>query len=572
MALLVIGGRLVQLQGLDHGAYKNAAAEQRVDTITLHALRGQIVDRNGTPLAYTSQAQDITADPQLVPVAERGSYAERLAPLLDRSAADIEQDLGASGHYALLAQAIDPVAAQKVADLNLAGIYSQATTQRQYPGQTTAANIIGTVHSDGTGAAGIEQQFNAVLAGKDGSETYTVDNQGNMNPASETVTDAAQNGATVALTIDQQLQYTAQQLLDDAVKSSGARGAQMAVLDAHTGQVLTLAASGTFDAANPDTINPDEPINPDVMSAFEPGSVQKAITFAAAIQEGKLKPTDMFQVPYRQTFGGVQISDAWWHPTLPFTATGILAESSNVGTLQIAQRLNPKTWFDYEQKFGVGVKTGIELPGESAGYLPPYDTWSGSSYANLPFGQGESMTVLQLASIYQTFANDGVRIPPRIVSSVTAADGTVTATPQPQGVQVVSAQTAKTVRTMLESVVMSGGTGVQAAVPGYRIAGKTGTAQQPDPNNGGKYSNWMNWDTFAGMLPADAPQVVVAIMVDNPAHGKEGGDVAAPLFNQIASYLVQHDHIAPTGSSGTHVPLEDCAVHEVRIASPSTVC
>jgi len=572
VALLVIGGRLVQLQGLDHGAYKNAAAEQRVDTITLHALRGQIVDRNGTPLAYTSQAQDITADPQLVPVAERGSYAERLAPLLDRSAADIEQDLGASGHYALLAQAIDPVAAQKVADLNLAGIYSQATTQRQYPGQTTAANIIGTVHSDGTGAAGIEQQFNAVLAGKDGSETYTVDNQGNMNPASETVTDAAQNGATVALTIDQQLQYTAQQLLDDAVKSSGARGAQMAVLDAHTGQVLTLAASGTFDAANPDTINPDEPINPDVMSAFEPGSVQKAITFAAAIQEGKLKPTDMFQVPYRQTFGGVQISDAWWHPTLPFTATGILAESSNVGTLQIAQRLNPKTWFDYEQKFGVGVKTGIELPGESAGYLPPYDTWSGSSYANLPFGQGESMTVLQLASIYQTFANDGVRIPPRIVSSVTAADGTVTATPQPQGVQVVSAQTAKTVRTMLESVVMSGGTGVQAAVPGYRIAGKTGTAQQPDPNNGGKYSNWMNWDTFAGMLPADAPQVVVAIMVDNPAHGKEGGDVAAPLFNQIASYLVQHDHIAPTGSSGTHVPLEDCAVHEVRIASPSTVC
>jgi len=573
---LIIGGRLVQLQGLDHGAYTNAAAEQRVDTITLHALRGQIVDRNGTPLAYTSQAQDITADPTLISADDKPLYAEALAPLIGRSAATIEQDLEQTGRYVLLAQAVDPVSARKITDLLAAkqwgGIYTQATTQRQYPGQTTAANVIGTVHSDGTGAAGIEQQFNDVLAGKDGSETYTVDNLGNMNPNSETVTNAAQNGATVALTLDQQLQYTTQQLLDQTVKSSGARGAQAAVLDAHTGQVLALAASGTFNAADPNTIDPDKSINPTVMTAFEPGSVQKAITFAAAIQEGKLKPTDTFQVPYKQRFGGVEISDAWWHPTLPFTATGVLAESSNVGTLQIAQRVAPKTWFGYEQKFGVGQKTGIELPGESAGYLPPFDTWSGSSYANLPFGQGESMTVLQLASIYQTFANDGVRIPPRIVSSVTAADGSTTRTAQPKGVQVVSAQTAKTVRTMLESVVMAGGTGVHAAVPGYRVAGKTGTAQQPDPNNGGKYSNWMNWDTFAGMLPADDPQVVIAIMVDNPAHGKEGGDVAAPLFNQIASYVVQHDHIPPTGSTGTHVPLEDCAVHEVRIASPSTVC
>jgi cell division protein FtsI (penicillin-binding protein 3) len=276
-------------------------------------------------------------------------------------------------------------------------------------------------------------------------------------------------------------------------------------------------------------------------------------------------------VPNSINMGGVNVSDAWWHPTERFTATGILAESSNVGTLKIAQRLGPTVWDHYEQLFGVGQKTGIELPGESAGYLPPMKDWSASTFANLPFGQGESMTILQLASIYQTFANNGVRIPPRIIKSITAADGSVTTPKTPAGVRVVSAKTADTVRTMLESVTLPGGTGTKAAIPGYRVAGKTGTAQQPDPNHGGAYSSWMNWDTFAGMVPADDPQFVVAIMIDNPAHGVEGGDVAAPLFNNIASYELQHAHIAPTGSLSKHVPLQVCDA-VTRRDSPSTVC
>jgi cell division protein FtsI (penicillin-binding protein 3) len=197
--------------------------------------------------------------------------------------------------------------------------------------------------------------------------------------------------------------------------------------------------------------------------------------------------------------------------------------------------------------------------------------WSGSTFANLPFGQGESMTVLQLASIYQTFADNGVQIAPRIVQSVTSPDGTTTATKQPAGRRVITTKTAQTVRTMLESVTLPGGTGTKAAIPGYRVAGKTGTAQQPDPNHGGAYSSWMNWDTFAGMLPADDPQFVVAIMVDNPAHGLEGGDVAAPLFHQIATYEIGHAHIPPTGSHSKHVPLQVCDA-VTRMASPSTVC
>jgi len=428
------------------------------------------------------------------------------------------------------------------------------------------------VHSNGNGAAGIEALYNRQLAGHDGRITYSVDNVGNVNPASATQTVPARNGDTIRLTIDQSLQFMTQRFLNAAVPASGARSAEAAILDAHTGQVLALASSGTFDATNPNTINPNVPIDPPVMSAFEPGSVQKAITFAAALQQGTITPRTVINVPDKIRMGGVTISDAWYHPTEKFTATGVLAESSNVGTLKIAHQLGPRTWYRYEKLFGVGTKTGIELPAESAGYVPPLNKWSASTFANLPFGQGESMTVLQLASIYQAIANNGVRVPPRIIQSISSSDSGTHVTRQPRGIRVVSPQTATTLRTMLESVTLPGGTGTKAAIPGYRVAGKTGTAQQPDPNHGGAYSSWMNWDTFAGMVPADNPQFVVAIMVDNPAHGLEGGDVAAPLFNEIASYELQHARIPPTGSHSVHVPLQLCDTRISRIDSPSTVC
>ncbi|MDX6323646.1 MAG: hypothetical protein QOF52_3504, partial [Propionibacteriaceae bacterium] len=418
--LLVVGGRLVQLQGLDGHKYATAADDQRLRQVAIHALRGQIVDRNGTVLAYTSEAQDITADPKQAKAAAAetarakhtssaavlAGYAAKLAPLVGVAAGDIVKDLTADGRYAVIAKALSPVDAQHVTDLALPGIYTQATTSRQYPGTTTAANVIGTVHGDGTGAAGIESEYNKVLAGKDGSLTYTVDNLGNLNPSSQSVSDPAVNGGTIRLTIDQSLQYTAQRYLDQAVEQSGADDAEMVVLDAHTGQVLTMASSNTYNSADPDSMNPDEPSNPPVMSAFEPGSVQKSITFAAALQEGVITPRSIISVPDQISMGGVTIGDAWYHPTERFYATGVLAQSSNVGTLKIAQQVGPATWMDYERRFGVGQPTGIELPGESSGYLPPMKDWSASTFANLPFGQGESMTALQLASIYQTIAND----------------------------------------------------------------------------------------------------------------------------------------------------------------------
>jgi cell division protein FtsI (penicillin-binding protein 3) len=568
--LVIIGGRLVQLQGVDHANYAGAAAAQRLDTIDLHALRGRIVDRFGTVLAYTTSAQDITADPKQIAAGDRAEYALKLAPLVGKTQIDVMGLLAEPGQYALLATALPPQTARQIEQLNLHGIYTQATTQRQYPGQTTAANVVGFVHSDGTGGAGIEYQYNQLLAGQDGKLTYAVDGTGKANPSGATQRVNAVDGGTVRLTLDQDLQYTVQGYLDKAVAESGARGAQVAVLDTHSGQVLALASNGTFNSADPSTLG-DKPTDPAIQTVFEPGSANKVVTFSAAVERGLITPSTKFSVPDSVQINDVTVHDAWWHPTETFTATGVLAESSNVGTLQIANKVGPQAWYEYEKKFGIGTATGIELPGESSGILPAPDTWSGSSFANLPIGQGEAMTVLQLASMYQTVANNGVRVPPRIVASVTDPDGATRVTRQPAGIPVISVGTAKTVRTMLESVTLPGGTGVKAAIDGYRIAGKTGTAQQPDPAHGGQYSDWMNWDTFAGIAPADHPQFVVAIMVDNPAHGLEGGDVAAPLYHEIATYELQHARIPPTGSLSKHVPLQVCDA-TTQMDSPSTVC
>jgi cell division protein FtsI (penicillin-binding protein 3) len=563
--LIIVGGRLVQLQGIDHAKYAASADGQRVTTVDLHALRGEIIDRNGTVLAYTTDAQDITADPSQITAAERPAVSAKIASLLGIPELTVLKSLSVSGKYALIASAVAPELASKIADLNLHGIYSQATTQRQYPGGSTAANIVGLVHSDGTGGAGIESQYNSVLAGQDGSLTYALDGQGNVNPSGPNIRTNAINGGTVRLTIDQDLQYVVQQYLDSAVQQSGAKGAQAVVLDSHTGQVLALAANGTFNSADLSTVNADTPLNAPIQTVFEPGSANKVVVFSAAVQKGLITPTTQFLTPDSIDTGGVTVHDAWGHIPLPYTATGILAESSNVGTLEIANKVGPQTWDDFEKKFGIGQATGIELPGESAGILPDMSDWSESSFANLPIGQGEAMTVLQLGSMYQTIANNGVRIPPRIVQSVTNQDGTTAQTAQPAGIEAVTPQTAQTVRTMLESVTQDGGTGAKAALAGYRIAGKTGTAQQPDPAHGGAYSATMNWDTFAGIAPADDPKFVVAIMVDNPAHGLEGGDVAAPLYHEIASYEVQHADIAPTGSTTKHVPLINCTPDMVHI-------
>jgi len=562
LLLSVVFARLIWLQGLDAGGYALAASDERAGLITLHASRGSILDRNGVPLAYTADAKDIVADPSMIDPGQREQYAALLASVLHKQESAVAKLLlpkSKNDRYSLLASALSPSTAKQVDDLRLndkplAGIYSQATLQRLYPGQTTGANVVGLVQADGTGAAGIEYSFDALLRGTDGSVRYEKDSVGNVNPAGPIKRKNAQDGGSVRLTLDQDLQFTVQKYLDAAVRQSQARGGQVTILNARTGEVLALASTGSFNPQDPSTISNGQSLDPNVQQVFEPGSANKIVTMSAALEKGLITPKSVLTVPDDIDAGGVNIHDAWWHPMQKFTATGILAESSNVGTLMIAQKVGQQSFFDYLKKFGLGEKTGIELPGESAGLLPDISTWSPSTFTNLPIGQGVAMTSVQLASMYQTIANNGVRIPPRIVQSVTNPDGSMTPTKQPDGIQVVTPKTAQTVRTMLESVMLPGGTGTKAAIPGYRIAGKTGTAQQPDPKTG-RYSQSVYWDTFAGMAPADNPQFAVAIMIDNPAHGQHGGDVAAPLFKDIASYELSAGRIPPSGSQSVLVPL-----------------
>lgn len=559
LLLAVVLGRLVWLQGMDAGGYALAASDEKREFVTLHAARGSILDRNGVPLAYTADAKDIVADPTMVPAADRGGYAALLAPLLGKGVAEVSKLLVPTSHYALLATALSPAAAKQIEELTysgkpLSGIFSQATLQRLYPAQSTGSNVVGLVQSDGTGAAGIEYSFDSLLRGTDGSVSYQKDSVGNVNPAGPIKRKAAVDGGTVRLTLDEDLQFMVQHYLDQAVQQSHARGGQVTVLDARTGQALAMASSGAFNPQDPATISSSRPMNPNVQQVFEPGSTNKIVTMTAALEKGLITPRTVLSVPDQIESGGITVHDAWWHPVQQFTATGVLAESSNVGTLLIAQRVGKQTFDDYLQRFGLGQKTGIELPGESAGLLPALSDWSDATFANLPIGQGVAMTSLQLASMYQTVANGGVRIPPRMVQSVTQPDGSVDPTSQPAGIRVMSPATAQAVRTMLESVTLKGGTGTRAAVAGYRVAGKTGTAQQPDPKTG-KYSDSVYWDTFAGMAPADDPRFVVSIMIDNPAHGLEGGDVAAPLFHHIAAYELSAARIPPSGSASVLVPL-----------------
>ncbi|MDQ3477282.1 MAG: penicillin-binding protein 2, partial [Actinomycetota bacterium] len=316
------------------------------------------------------------------------------------------------------------------------------------------------------------------------------------------------------------------------------------ILDAPTGQVLAIATCRSFDPNAAGEADPDNLGNGAISGVLESGSVAKAITLSAAVQEGIVTPGDVRLTPDSITVGNTTVRDAHPHDAINYTVTGILAKSSNVGTIGIARELGNELLEQYLRAFGVGEQTGIELPGESPGILVPHEEWSIAQSINIPIGQGFALTTLQMASIYQTIANGGVRIPPRIVASTTSPDGTVTDTVQPQGVRVISEETAATMAYMLEAVVGEGGTALNASIGGYRVAGKTGTAQRPNPACS-CYAGGGFWTTFAGFAPADAPEYVMSVMLQRP----DSGVPAGPVFKNVMTFVLAHEAVAPTGAA-----------------------
>ena len=568
---LILGIATVQLlwiQGIDAPALSAQSASQRTTTIVDPATRGSITDRDGKPIAFTMEAKALTFQPQRVRVElEEAKAKDPSAPepddRIDAIAAGVadalsgvvtEKDLIAkmtgSTSFEYLVRSVDPAVAASIAE-EFPEVGLERQDIREYPGGALAANVVGATGWDGHGLLGLEDSMDPVLAGTDGSRTYDRGSDGAVIPGSWRDQQPAIDGSTVELTLNSDIQYQVQQQVQQAKNLSGAKNASAVVLDAKTGQVLAMSNDGTFDPSIGVGNNPADAQmgNLAVSSPFEPGSVNKIVTAAAAIEDGLTRPDEVLQVPGSITMAGATVKDAWDHGVAPYTTTGVFGKSSNVGTLMLAQRVGEDRYADMLQKFGLGQRTEVGLPGESAGSVPARDQWSGGTFANLPIGQGLSMTLLQMTGMYQAIANDGVRIPPRIVSATVGRDGTRTETPQPEGVQVVSPETARTVRDMFRSVTQNDtgdqrGTGVQAGIEGYQVSGKTGTAQQVDPNCK-CYSNSSYWITFAGIAPADDPRYVIGIMLDAPTRSADGsgGQSAAPLFHSIASWMLQRDAV-----------------------------
>lgn len=581
VVLVIMTAQLFNLQGPRAAGLRAEAAGQLKVTDVDAAVRGSIVDRNDDKLAFTIEARALTFQPTRVqkqladareanpeepdPQQRLRDIAKGVSGLLNNSpdAGTLYKKLSGKDTFVYLARAVDPSISDAIV-AKYPEVGAERQDIRQYPGGSLAANIVGGIDWNGNGLLGLEDSLDAKLAGTDGSVTYDRGSDGVVIPGSYRNKHDAVDGSTVQLTLDDDIQFYVQQQVQQAKELSGSKTVSAVVLDAKTGEVLAMANDNTFDPSQDIGRQEDRELgNLAVTSPFEPGSVNKIITASTAIELGLTNPDEVLQVPGSIDMGGVTVKDAWEHGTMPYTTTGVFGKSSNVGTLMLAQRIGPERYAQMLDKFGLGRRTGVGLPGESAGLVPPIDQWSGSSFANLPIGQGLSMTLLQMTGMYQAIANDGVRIPPRIIKSTIAADGTRTDEPRPDGVRVVSAQTAQTVRNMMRATLqrdprgIQQGTGSGAAVEGYQIAGKTGTAQQINPGCGCYYDN-VYWITFASMAPSDNPRYVVGVMMDNPQRTADGspGTTAAPLVHNIDSWLLQRENVPLSPDPGPPLVLE----------------
>ncbi|WHT17857.1 penicillin-binding protein 2 [Crossiella sp. CA-258035] len=579
VALVAAGVKLVEVQIVNAAEFSAASSRQRSTPQELPGPRGSITDRNSALLAFSSQVRALYALPQRInqewdKFAEEGKAKGTKDPVPNGEerkrliAAKMKQVLGdqvdekdlldklrREVKYVVLVPSVEPGKAREITKA-FPEIGAESREERQYPGGTLAADVIGYANwrmedKPGrlAGLEGLESYRNQLLTGKNGKRIVdtVANNEDAVIPGSEREQIPPTPGSDLELTVDADLQYRVQQLLSDYVRRAGARNGTAVVMDVKTAEVYALADDKPYDLKN-FTSATKEQMNPfAVTSPFEPGSVNKIVTAAAGIEYGLVTPTTVLNVPGSLNYPGYVVSDAWDHGLEKMTFTGVLAKSSNVGTLLTAKEIGEDRYADMLAKFGLGKKTGIGLPGESAGTVPPRSQWSQSTFGNLPIGQGLNMTVLQMAGMYQAIANDGVRIPPRIVRAEIGPDKQRREEKRPDGVRVVSAETAKTVRDMMRAVVQQvpgkpdlRGTGPAAALEGYQISGKTGTAQQVE---NGRYSNTKHWITFAGMVPADNPRFVVGLMLDAPTESGPDGKSAAPLFHEIASYLVQRYRI-----------------------------
>lgn len=551
IVLAVLAGRLVQLQGFDSTVYAEKAAKQRLRNITLAATRGSILDRDGRPLALNVDARAVYADPKFVTDVTKAAAA--LAPLLGVPAKELRPKLRRATRFVYLARGVDPEVARRIVAAKVPGIGTLPETKRVYPNDALAASVIGFVGREGNGLGGVEYALDADLRGKPGEEVVEEDTAGRQIPSGAHRTTPPVPGRNAVLTIDRDIQWQAERVLADQVAKTRAKRGQIVVMDVKSGEILAMAVAPTFDPNNPTDSPADLRGNPALSQVYEPGSVNKVITAAAALETGLVTPDTHVVVPPSVRIANKTFTDAHAHGTLDMTFTGVLAESSNIGTIGIAQRLGKETLYDYLRKFGLGERTGIRFPGESPGLLPQPHEWWSTAIGTIPIGQGVAATSLQVAAAYAAIANGGVRVQPSLIRGSMNADGTMTPAPAPKRVRAVSAKTARQVTRMLEAVVSKDGTAPLAAIDGYRVAGKTGTARKVRPDGRG-YAGYVS--SFVGFAPADAPRFVVSVSLDDPVP-IYGGIVAAPVFRTVMGFTLSTLRVPPTG--------RPAPVHRLRV-------
>lgn len=546
LSLSALAVRLVLLQVRDGATYEALAMEQRVRRIALPAERGTIYDRSMHELALSLPAKAIFADPALVQ--DPAGTTARLSEILDVRPADLRRSLTAESRFEYLARAVDLAVANRVARLDLPGIGFIDEPKRTYPGGGLAAQVLGFVGVDGAGLAGLELQWDGVLAGRAGRMLVEQDPDGLSIPQGRLEVEEPRRGRDLVLTIDKDLQYFTERALARAVEQNGALGGTVIVLEPSTGDVLAMATNPAFDA----NAFPDAPAfvtrNRGVTDVYEPGSVNKVITASAALEEGVMGIRERLWVPPRYQVGDKVFTEAHPRPAMSMTLTDIISQSSNIGTIMTAQRLGSERLDDYLRDFGFGVETGIRFPGESDGILMPEEEWWTTSMGTIPIGQGIAVTPLQMASVYATVANDGVRLAPQLVRGTVEGDDVRERDPLVSE-RVVSTRTARLVTRMLADAVASG-TGQEAQIPGYWVAGKTGTARKPLQDALGYSEEYVA--SFIGFAPARDPAVVVAAIIDEP-DTVYGGVAAAPLFREVAEFALAHLRV-PTAEPPPRLP------------------
>ncbi|HYK21425.1 MAG TPA: penicillin-binding transpeptidase domain-containing protein [Pyrinomonadaceae bacterium] len=540
--MLLVCARLVYLQFSQYDNLISRARQQQQNSIETSPQRGELLDRQGRQLARSIQTVSLFFDPEGLDAETLDRTAQQLAPALGRKYADLANEFreaqAEKRRFIWVARRLDADVADKIVALNLPGIQTRLEPKRFYPNGSLAAHVLGYVGLDGQGLGGVEQSYNSKVSGEPGRLFLERDAKGKPYESYEI---AAKQGQTVVLTIDQAIQYQAEQALQAAVQNSHAKSGSVIVLDPRDGEILALANAPTFDPNKVAEAKPETRSNWALQNIYEPGSTFKIVAYSAALEKKLVKPDDRIDCQMGSiNVAGRIVHD---HPYGSLTIAQALAKSSNVAAIKLGLRLGNETMYDYITRYGFGSRTGIELPGETVGILRKVERWQPSSIGSVAIGQEVGVTPVQVIAAYGAVANDGVRIAPHLIREIRNADGTVVYRAEPEQRRVISAETAIALRGMLEGVTLIG-TAKKAQLDGYSAAGKTGTAQKIDPRTRA-YSPTKYVGSFVGFAPVSNPRVVIIVVIDEPAGAYHGGDVAAPVFREIAEQILPSLGVEP---------------------------